>query len=482
MSIAVVWLKRDLRLSDHQALLSAHQSGLPVVLLYCFEPMLHTDPHYDQRHWRFVKQSLTDIQARIPNGALICLQLNALDALKQLDSHCNITQLFSYQEVGLDNTFKRDRAVKQWCNEQQITFKEAPVGAVIRGLTNRIDWDSYWKKVMRASQADVDLLSVNWFTTGACYETTAKLIKPDDGDHVFQQGGELAAHDTLASFFDGRGQSYPYSLSSPELSQQHCSRLSAYLAWGNVSLRQVYQTLLGHWKRPGWRRTLTALSSRLHWHCHFIQKFESESSMQFVAVNRGYEQLPRVSGELQEQRLDAWKSAKTGIPMVDACMRSLHQTGYLNFRMRAMLVSFLCHHLAVDWRHGVQHLARLFLDFEPGIHYSQFQMQAGVTGINTIRIYNPVKQGQEKDSEGVFVKKWLPELAEIPVPLLHSPWELSAMEQLMYNLELGKDYPYPIVDLKQSYAQAQDLLWQWRKRPEVRREAGRLLERHVRPR
>jgi deoxyribodipyrimidine photo-lyase len=138
--------------------------------------------------------------------------------------------------------------------------------------------------------------------------------------------------------------------------------------------------------------------------------------------------------------------------------------------------------LAVDWRHGVQHLARLFLDFEPGIHYSQFQMQAGVTGINTIRIYNPVKQGQEKDSEGVFVKKWLPELAEIPVPLLHSPWELSAMEQLMYNLELGKDYPYPIVDLKQSYAQAQDLLWQWRKRPEVRREAGRLLERHVRPR
>jgi deoxyribodipyrimidine photo-lyase len=203
--------------------------------------------------------------------------------------------------------------------------------------------------------------------------------------------------------------------------------------------------------------------------------------MEFTPVNKGYEHLPRITGELQQQRLQAWKTGKTGIPMVDACMRCLQQTGYLNFRMRAMLVSFLCHHLAIDWRHGVRHLARLFLDFEPGIHYSQFQMQAGVTGINTIRIYNPVKQGLEKDQQGVFVKKWLPELAEIPTPVLQTPWQLTPMEQLLYKIELGKDYPEPIVDLKQSYREAQDLLWRWRKKPEVKREATRILARHVRP-
>ena len=481
MAIAVVWLKRDLRLSDHQPLADAVASGLPVLLLYCFEPMLLADPHYSARHWRFVRESLQDLQQRLPLGSLYVIKQGVLVTLKQLHQRFEIAQLFSHQEVGLDNTFTRDKNVQAWCDQHRVNWQEAPYAAVVRGLTQRDDWDTHWQKVMRAPLAEVDLAQVQWFTVAANLPNFKCVTDyPATRDPAFQQGGEQAALQTLDSFFQERGKRYFGSISSPELSQTHCSRLSAYLAWGNLSLRQVYQVLLSHWNTPGWRRSLVALSARLHWHCHFIQKFESQSEMEFYPINSGYDLLPRVTGELAEQRLLAWEQGQTGIPMVDACMRSLQHTGYLNFRMRAMLVSFLCHHLEVDWRYGVQHLARLFLDFEPGIHFAQFQMQAGVTGINTIRIYSPVKQGEEKDPDGSFVKTWIPELANIPAPLVHTPWLLSPMERLMYSIELGKDYPEPIVDLKHSYAQAQELLWSWRDKPEVKRENYRLLKRRVR--
>lgn len=197
--------------------------------------------------------------------------------------------------------------------------------------------------------------------------------------------------------------------------------------------------------------------------------------METENINRGFNSIRT---EVNEAWVHAWENGQTGIPLVDACMRCLIETGYLNFRMRSMLVSFLTHHLWQPWQAGAHHLARMFLDYEPGIHYPQLQMQAGTTGINTIRIYNPVKQAQEHDPEALFIKKWVPELQQVPVPLVFEPWKLTALEQKLLQTEQGV-YPPPIVNVQEAAAYARQQLWQHKKNALLKTENQRILQRHT---
>ena len=412
------------------------------------------------------------------NGKIVVAHGEAITVFKEINKHVQIESLFSHEETGLASTYTRDKSVFRWAEKNHITWNETPTGAVVRPCANRDSWDKDWQNVMRANLIvnKIDKLNIMSFDfdTSNLPSTWKKI------DSSIQQGGASEAKKVLDDFFDSRGINYHRLISKPLQSQLSCSRMSPYLAWGNISLREMYQQLLEHWNRKGWRRALIALSSRLHWHCHFIQKFESECSMEFEHINKGYHEMPCRNDELSNQDLLAWQTGNTGYPLVDACMRCLIKTGYINFRMRAMLVSFLTHHLEIDWRRGVTHLANVFLDFEPGIHYAQFQMQAGVTGINTIRIYNPTKQAQEHDAEGLFIRQWCPELDKLPNEVLFEPWNITPMEELMYDFKLEQDYPKPIVDIKVSYRKASDKLWAWRKRADVKTEAQRILRRHVR--
>ena len=216
--------------------------------------------------------------------------------------------------------------------------------------------------------------------------------------------------------------------------------------------------------------------TRLHWHCHFIQKFEVECSYETLCINKGYELLKH---HKNESFIKAWKTGTTGFPLIDACMRAVEQTGWINFRMRAMVVSFLTLNLDQDWRDGVYHLARQFLDYEPGIHYPQFQMQAGTTGVNTVRLYNPVKNSYEHDPDGEFIKKWIPELANVPIAYIHEPWKMTALEQSFCGVTIGEHYPSPIVDLQESAKLARDKIWGHKKHPAVQNEKKRILATHV---
>ncbi|MDM7860866.1 deoxyribodipyrimidine photo-lyase [Alteromonas sp. ASW11-36] len=500
-SIQIVWFKRDLRLRDHAPLAEASCRNEPTVLLYIIEPMLINDPHFDIRHWRFITQSITDLNEQLSaKGACITLVIgNAEQAFASIAKQFTIARVLSYEEVGLDNTYQRDKRLKAWFNGHGIDWLEFANGGVTRGLNNRRNWKQQWHDYLRRPVDDpaleaLQVIEPESLGTPLSLSNAVKVHHLDDTTDIisslnaltapaqtFQPGGEKRAWYTLNHFLAERGIRYAQQISSPSLARKSCSRLSPYLAWGNITPRQVLNRLNSKKSDSDWRRTVKAFSSRIQWRSHFIQKFESECSMEISPVNKAYENYPYAGALDAEPKVTAWQRGETGFPLIDACIRAVIATGYLNFRMRAMLVSFLTHHLNVDWRKGVVFLGRQFLDFEPGIHYPQFQMQASVTGTNTIRLYNPLKQALDHDKDGRFTRKWVPELAEVPDDLIHSPWKLSAMEQRLYGVELGRDYPLPIIDIEQASREARDRLWSFRERDDVKREARRILSKHTIP-
>ena len=486
MSYRVVWFKRDLRVQDHAPLAEAARQG-PVLCLYILEPALWQQPDAARQHLGFLQESLKDLATdlRAHGGRLQWAVGDAVEVLDRLHHHAPFEELLSHQETGNAASFERDRRVLRWCREHAVPWREFRGFGVVRGLRQRRHWASQWEALMAEPQAVLPRITPASPPAEAWepipWPSADGLGLPAHEPPQRQRGGRRQGEAVLTDFLQQRSARYRGGISSPLTAPDACSRLSAHLAFGTLGLREVVQAtrarmhdteLAGTRQHAG----LAAFLSRLHWHCHFIQKLETEPAIEHHNMHRGYNGLREA--EHDPAHLQALMEGRTGWPMVDACVAMLRETGWLNFRMRSMLVSVAAYPLWLHWRPVGEWLAREFLDYEPGIHWSQMQMQSGTTGINTTRVYNPVKQAQDHDPQGRFVRHWLPALQQVPDTWLFQPWLMPPDLQQRMGLRPGLDLVEPRVDLETATRRAKERVHALRARREVQADQADIVRRH----
>jgi len=449
----VVWFRRDLRVHDHAALAAALASGAPVLPLYIFDPGLWSLPEQSRRQFDFLVESLTELdEALRARGARLVVRTGrTAEVLADLHRRHGLAAIHTHEETGLQWAYDRDRSVRRWALQAGVSLREQSQTGVLQDRAHRDAWAAHWNELMsrpRLKAPDTipmaDVPSAPWpiaedFGLG-----------PDDCPER-QPGGRAAGVELLRSFLSGRGRRYGQALSHPAEAADISSRVSAHLAFGTVSAREAVQAA---WRArvayaedgdTTFTQSLDGFLARLQARSRSLQAVEDGTSFDRRPVPPARDGLRPEAAE-GDPRLEAWLQGRTGFPFIDAAMRALNATGWLSASMRVQLIGFAAWHLWMDPGRPAAQMAGLLTDFEAGIHYPQVQAHVMFTGAATPRVFNPVKQSQDMDPDGAFIRRWVPELAALPTHYLHAPWEAPKADLARAGIVFGQTYPMRMLD------------------------------------
>ena len=470
-----VWHRDDLRVRDNAALDAAATDGHPAPV-FVVDPTFYRSGMATDARLRFLHESLTALDDRYASlGSGLVLRHG--DPATVLDD-LPVDRLYVNRSVTARYGWKRDRAL--FDRDDVTTFAADGLDRTDRGR-DEYDWQAGAEAYFESEPVPApETLPPNPLDDGPTVDDVERRYDVSPTKRGVPTGGPDAAWERLRQFAADL-ERYPGGIADPAAAEERTSHLSPYLQFGCLSVRQAKRYVDREGTDP---RGTRLFAERCYWNRHYSQKLVDWPGWTDRAVNPVFRGLFRDSHD--PDLVAAWKAGETGFPLVDASMRALRETGWLNFRMRAMCASFYTYVLQCWWKPGADHFYRHLIDGDAAINYTQWQSQSNLTGVHPVRIYDPRKQVREHDPDGEFIRRYVPELRDLPTDHLDRPERTPLAVQESSGVRIGEDYPRPVVDFEarreaatRCFTRLADRAREALSDPELRRRAS-LSQRHGR--